>query len=300
VSAPAGAIDDPAKLAYAEAGEAWAAGPMLAYLPLARHLVDRCPLPLRDALVLDAGAGTGAATTVLRERGAIVVAADLQRSMLDRLPATPAMPVMPAMPVVASLNQMPFRSGSFDVATAAFVLNHLADPAVGLAELRRVVRPGGCVLASSFSIRRAAAKDTVDATAAAFGWEPPPWYLALQARAATVGTVTQLADAARQAGLVEVHVTNTQIDVGLDDPALFARYRLGMPQLAGFVRELEPSRRRELLEAATAAVSVDVGFRPAVLELVARVSRDEPQLLGAGWAHDRPRAGSTAQRIGGR
>lgn len=294
MSSRAGALDDPVRLAYATAGEAWAAGPMLAYLPLARHLVDRCPQPLVDAFVLDAGAGTGAATRVLRERGAIVVAADLQRSMLDGLPS------IGVMPVEANLNGMPFRSGSFDVAVAAFVLNHLADPAAGLAELRRVVQPGGHVLASSFSIHRSAAKDTVDAIAAAFGWEPPPWYPALQARAATVGTAMQLADAARQAGLIEVGVSNTEIDVGLEDPELFARYRLGMPQLAGFVEALESSRQRALLQAVTAAVSADVCFRPAVLELVARVSPDARQLLGAGSARDPRRAGSTERPTAGR
>ena len=294
MSPSAGAIDDPARVAYAAAGEAWAAGPMLAYLPLARHLVDRCPRPLVDALVLDAGAGTGAASTVLRDRGAIVVAADLQRSMLDGLPS------IGVVPVEADLSRMPFRSGSFAVAVAAFVLNHLADPAEGLAELRRVVQPGGFVLASSFSIHRSSAKDTVDAVAAAFGWQPPPWYLALQARAATVGTAMQLVDAAQQAGLVEVRVSNTEIDVGLEEPELFARYRLGMPQLAGFVQALEPSQRRALLQSVTSAVTADVRFRPAVLELVARVSPDVRQRLGAGSVRDRLRAGSTERPIAGR
>lgn len=267
---------------------------MLAYLPLARHLVDRCPLPLRDALVLDAGAGTGAVSTVLLEHGATAVAADLQHGMLATLSRTGV------MPTVGNLNAAPFRSGAFEVAVGAFVLNHLADPCAGLAELSRVVRAGGVVLASSFSINRSAAKNVVDVTAATFGWQAPPWYRDLQCRAALVGTAGQLADAARRAGLVDVHVSNTEVDVGLEDPALVARYRLGMPQLAAFVRALPPGRRDELVEAATTAVAV-IGerFRPAVLELVARVSPTVSQPACGALPSGLPHAGSTARPIAG-
>lgn len=243
---------------------------MLAYGPLARHLVDHCPVPLTDAFVLDVGAGTGAAGEVLHERGAVVVAADLQHGMLS------GGAVHEEMRVVADLTAMPLRSAAFDIVVAAFVLNHLADPGAGLGELRRLVRPGGVVLASSFSIDRAPAKHAVDVTAAAFGWQAPPWYRHLQARAAGLGTADQLAAAARHAGLMDVTVTDTDVDIGLDDAALVARYRLGMPQLAGFVRALPQARRDALVRAAGVAVAATgETFRPAVLELVACVSPDE-------------------------
>ncbi len=264
------ATDDPARLAYVDAAQAWAGGAMLAYRPLARHLVDQCPVPLADALVLDVGAGTGAAGEVLHARGAVVVAADVQHSMLA------AGTVHEGMRVVADLTAMPLRSAAFDIAVAAFVLNHLADPRAGLGELHRLVRPGGVVLASSFSIDRAPAKHAVDVAAAAFGWQAPPWYRQLQDRAARVGTADQLAAAARHAGLVDVTVTDTDVDIGLDDAASVARYRLAMPQLAGFVRALPRARRDALVRAAGAAVAAaGETFRPAVLELVARVSPDE-------------------------
>lgn len=289
-----GSIDDPAQLGYVNAAEAWAGGAMLAYLPLARHLVDRCPQPLRNALVLDAGAGTGAVSTILLEQGAIAVATDLQHGMLARLP------VNQAMPIVADLNATPFRSGVFDIAVGAFVLNHLADPLAGLTELRRVVRSGGVILASSFSIHRSAAKNVVDVIATAFGWEPPPWYRHLQGRAALVGTTSQLTAAAKHAGLIDVHVSNTEVDVGLEDPALVARYRLGMPQLAPFVRTLSPRRRHDLTEAATAAVAANgERFRPAVLELVARVSAVAPPRAGEVPQRALRHAGSIARPTGG-
>lgn len=282
-------------VAYAGAAESWSRGAMLAYGPLARHLCDRIPMPLAGAQVLDAGAGTGAATEVLRARGAVVVAADLEHGMLAGRsdPATPA--------VTADVLALPLRSGAFDAAVAAFVLNHLADPVAGLRELGRVVRARGAVVASSFARARAAAKDVVDDTAASFGWRTPSWYAQLGERAAAVSTVEQLQRAADAAGLVDARVTETDVDVGLHDPALVARYRLAMPQLAGFVRSLSPVERERLERAATDAVAATrVAFRPRVLELVARVSRDAPRSAPATPDRAHPPRPRAAAPIGGR
>ncbi len=43
----------------------------------------------------------------------------------------------------ATLPDLPFADGEFDVVVGNFVLNHVARPAATLAELRRVTRPGG-------------------------------------------------------------------------------------------------------------------------------------------------------------
>jgi SAM-dependent methyltransferase len=45
----------------------------------------------------------------------------------------------------ASADALPFGDGTFDGAVCNHVLYHLADPAAGLRELHRVVRPGGWV-----------------------------------------------------------------------------------------------------------------------------------------------------------
>lgn len=47
--------------------------------------------------------------------------------------------------VRADAHQLPFPDGSFDAAHTERVLMHVADPARAMAELRRVVRPGGWI-----------------------------------------------------------------------------------------------------------------------------------------------------------
>ena len=153
------------------------------------------------------------------------------------------------------------------------MLNHLADPVVGLRELARVTRSDGVILASVFGDDRAPAKDAIDAVLAARGWQSPSWYLAMHQRADAVATTEKMTVAARRAGLVDATVSCTEIDVGLDDAALVVRYRFGMPQVSGYVDSLAPAARAALLADAIAAVEqTGQRFRPTVVELVARVS----------------------------
>jgi len=46
---------------------------------------------------------------------------------------------------VAGAQQLPFDSGSFDVAVMALVISFVPDPVQAVRELARVVKPGGCV-----------------------------------------------------------------------------------------------------------------------------------------------------------
>jgi SAM-dependent methyltransferase len=255
---------DPARIGYAGAGEAWSTGASLAYVPLAAHLVDACAEPLLGALALDAGAGTGAATSALRRRGARVVATDVQEDMLraGRCATNAA---------VADITALPFRDAPFDIAVGAFVLNHLADAAAGLAEMSRVCRRGGVVLASTFSADRSAVKSIVDEVAAAYGWIAPDWYGTFRDRASRLGSVDQMTRVAAVTGLDDIVVTESEVEIGLDDPSNIARYRLGMPQLAPFARDLPERRRQEFHDDVVAAIAASgEPLRPAVIELVAR------------------------------
>ncbi|SCG42667.1 class I SAM-dependent methyltransferase [Micromonospora humi] len=91
--------------------------------------------------VIDVGTGPGTVAAAALARGARVVAVDAEPGMLAaaRRTATGAGLVGGALP------RLPFPDARFDAAVANFVLNHVGDPAAALAELRRLVRPGGRV-----------------------------------------------------------------------------------------------------------------------------------------------------------
>ena len=67
---------------YANAGRRWALGAELVYRPIAAELIVLSPHPLAGHTVLDAGAGTGAASKVLAAQRARPVAMDLSFDML--------------------------------------------------------------------------------------------------------------------------------------------------------------------------------------------------------------------------
>jgi SAM-dependent methyltransferase len=91
--------------------------------------------------VIDVGTGPGTVAARALARGADVLAADAEPDML----AAARRRAAGAALHVAVLPRLPLRAGGVDAAVANFVLNHVGDPAAGVAELGRVVRPGGRV-----------------------------------------------------------------------------------------------------------------------------------------------------------
>lgn len=98
---------------------------------------------------LDVACGSGKLTAQLRRlagRGGRVVGLDFSPRMLDI-----ARRDHPGIEFVEgdALN-LPFDDAEFDAATIAFGLRNLADPVRGLAEMLRVVRPGGRAVVLEF------------------------------------------------------------------------------------------------------------------------------------------------------
>ncbi len=96
--------------------------------------------------VLDAGCGAGPFAAALRDRGAQVTGFDASPAMvaLARQRLGPDIPVL-----VADLTEpLPFATGEYDDVVASLVLHYLEDWSGPLAELRRVLRPGGRLLMS--------------------------------------------------------------------------------------------------------------------------------------------------------
>lgn len=101
--------------------------------------------------VLDLGCGEGRHTFEAYRRGAHVVSLDLShRDLVTTRTWTAAMdleqeapPGTRTAPVVADLRALPFPDASFDRVIASEVLEHITDDALAVAELARVLRPGG-------------------------------------------------------------------------------------------------------------------------------------------------------------
>ena len=101
------------------------------------------------ARVLDVACGTGdLSLTLFESTGARVVGTDFCRPMLQIAAAKLAREI----PLIEgdALN-LPFREASFEAVTIAFGLRNLASVENGLAELRRVLKPGGSVAVLEFS-----------------------------------------------------------------------------------------------------------------------------------------------------
>ncbi|MBK9945469.1 MAG: class I SAM-dependent methyltransferase [Kouleothrix sp.] len=120
-------------------GRHWWYGGMRA---IAAALLDEVYAGRRDLQVLDAGCGTGGNALFLRRYGN-VAGIDLAAEALEL-----GGPRLPGVLARASVLELPFASGSFDLVTSFDVLYHRAvpDERQALAEARRVLRPGGRLL----------------------------------------------------------------------------------------------------------------------------------------------------------
>ena len=253
---------------YARSGRRWALGAELVYGPIAAELVASSPRPLAGRVVLDAGAGTGAASAALRRCRARPLAVDLSAGMLAwRAAARPPC-------AVADIRALPLGTGSVDDAVAAFVLNHLTNPDTGLAELARVTKPAGAVLAAVFgNDSHSDARDRIDAAAQAAGWQVPDWYRRMKSAAAPIlGTAPAMAAAARAAGLSAVHAEERQVNVGVTQARQLVRYRLSNPIFADWLDALRPHSAQAFAVRAEQAIgSTMTAYRPAVIFLRALV-----------------------------
>jgi demethylmenaquinone methyltransferase/2-methoxy-6-polyprenyl-1,4-benzoquinol methylase len=121
-----------------------------------RFLVSRLP---RGGHVLDVATGTGLVAAELRRQGFVVTGVDQSLEMLaiahrrfgDEVEL-----------IDASAEALPLDSESFDHLTFTYLLRYVADPAATLAELARVVRPGGFVASLEFGVPRGPARPLWD------------------------------------------------------------------------------------------------------------------------------------------
>ena len=119
-----------------------------------RFLVSRVAARPQDE-VLDVATGTGAvAIELVRTYGCRAVGVDQSPEMLAaaRARVTEAGLDARIRLVEASAERLPFPDASFDGLTFTYLLRYVDDPAGVLAELARVVRPGGTIAALEFAL----------------------------------------------------------------------------------------------------------------------------------------------------
>ena len=177
--------------------------------------------------------------------------------------------------VVGDATALPFADASFDAAVSGFCINHLDQPHLLLAEAGRVVRRGGCVLASTFEEGDDhPAKAAIDSVLARWGWRQSARHLDFHSRTSGLtATPGRLGAIGERAGLDHVRVVAVEVDTGLATAAELVGWRLGMAEQATFVATLPQADRAALADEAEA----DVGAAPpplvrTVLILVARAS----------------------------
>ena len=111
--------------------------------------------PKPDARLLDVCCGTGDLSFALAESlqpAGAVVGTDFTPQMIDEANAKAGERATPAAVSfqVADAMDLPFEDDTFDGATVSFGIRNVVDPRAGLAEMARVVKPGGKVLVLEF------------------------------------------------------------------------------------------------------------------------------------------------------
>lgn len=113
----------------------------------AAHRIAVGDRPLR---VLDCGVGTGAFALELARvwgRPLELTAVDISPAMVDAARRRFRHAGIAGRVIQADVSVLPFADASFDIVLAAHVLEHLPEPVTALAEMRRVLRPGGWAIA---------------------------------------------------------------------------------------------------------------------------------------------------------
>lgn len=103
--------------------------------------------PRRGQRILDVAAGTGTSSAALARTGARVVALDFSPGMLaEGRRRHPELEF-----VEGDAERLPFGDDEFDAVTISFGLRNVEHPKVALAEMYRVLKPGGRLVVCEFS-----------------------------------------------------------------------------------------------------------------------------------------------------
>jgi len=209
---------------------------------VAHALLDEVSLP-RGGRCLDVGCGVGSLSRVVTDRLAPrdLVGIDSSDAFLGL--AGRNLPHL--RPVQADAGRLPFATSAFDTAVSGLMLNFVPAPSRALAEITRVLRPGGVLLAyvwdydyPDFFLARLWEGLAVVRGEAASGDERGRW------RLCTMEGLTELVDGS---GLVDVRIAPVVIETPFpNSDALWEGFLLGVGPSGLAVQTLDPPTRERL------------------------------------------------------
>ena len=194
---------------------------------------------VHDGTVLDVGCGSGVLTEELARRvgEANVAAVDpspLAEACAARVPDADVRK--------GAAEELPWPESTFDAALAQLVLHFLDDPRTGLAEMARVVRPGGTVAACTWDFREMKLLRTF--------WESAR---TLDPDAASETTsyesLEELAELGRAAGLEQVETASLEVSASYADfDELWGTFLLGVGPAGQHCVGLGPEKQEAVRE----------------------------------------------------
>lgn len=239
--------------------------------------------------LLDAGTGPGTVAAAALARAARVVAVDADAGMLDAA----GRQAPDARRCAAALPHLPFPAAVFDAAVANFVLNHVGNPAATLAELCRVVRPGGRVAVTVWPSPHPPLQRLWGEAVAAAGGAPPADLPRLAPERDFPRTEPGLAGLLAGAGLADVRCQTLTWTHHADPEDWWAGPAAGIGS-AGLMMQRQPAAVRarlrpeyDRLTAGYRAADGTLRLPTAALLGSARVG-DRPDRAAAGWRAEGP------------
>ncbi len=195
-----------------------------------------------ESTVLDLCTGHGVVAAELSARGASVTGLDFSEAMISL--ARKAVPDVSF--IQGNAMAMDFADNSFDAVTIGFGVPHFPDPERGLAEVARVLRPGGRI---AFSIWKGKGSD------GAFGWlfdavgrlGDPRVTLPVGPDAHMLADRSSAEPMVTKAGFAEVELLDVPSELHVQQPDdLFDAFDQGAVRAASLLSS-QPVKKRDLI-----------------------------------------------------
>jgi SAM-dependent methyltransferase len=222
------------------------------------------------SLVLDVATGPGVVALAAMERGAQVIGVDQAESMIaiSRAAGVDARR--------AAVEELPFGDGSFDAVVAGFLVNHLARPATGIAEMARVCR--GVVAVSVWDLPEANPAlglfgRVVQSLGVADAVPPGP-------DSHLYADPDRLADLLSTARLADITVEPVAWTITVDPATWFDAVAAGTPRTGAVLGAATPDRRTQLRERYVELATAMFGSADGMVTLPAAA------VVGRGKCHD--------------